>query len=96
MMMIKQLASVSKQMVMMVIKQLASVCKQMMMMMMMMIMKQLASVCKQGVNWNCSYEKVACRVANSFLAEADDDEEEEEDSKSLNRTLQIFSIHHFP
>ena len=80
-MMIKQLASsVSKQMVMMVIKQLASVCKQMMMMMMMLIMKQLASVCKQGVNWNCSYEKVACRVANSFLAEADGDEEE--DSKS--------------
>ena len=78
MMMIKQLASVSKQMVMMVIKQLASVCKQMMMMMM---IKQLASsVCKQGVNWNCSYEKVACRVANSFLAEADGDEEE--DSKS--------------
>ena len=84
MMMIKQLASVSKQMVMMVIKQLASVCKQMMMMMV--IMKQLASVCKQGVNWNCSYEKVACRVANSFLAEADDDEEEE-GCKSLNRTL---------
>ena len=83
MMMIKQLASVSKQMVMMVIKQLASVCKQMMMMMM---MKQLASVCKQGVNWNCSYEKVACRVANSFLAEADDDEEVE-GCKSLNRTL---------
>ena len=57
MMMIKQLASVSKQMVMMVIKQLASVCKQMMMMIK---IKQLASVCKQGVNWNCSYEKVAC------------------------------------
>ena len=80
MMMIKQLASsVSKQMV---IKQLASVCKQMMMM-----MKQLTSVCKQGVNWNCSYEEVACRVANSFLAEADDEEDEEEGSKSLNRTL---------
>ena len=73
-------------------KQVASVCKQMMMMM----IKQLASsVCKQGVNWNCSYEKVACRVANSFLAEADDGDEEE-DSKSLNRTLLIFSIHHFP
>ena len=69
-------------------KQVASVCKQMMMMM----IKQLASsVCKQGVNWNCSYEKVACRVANSFLAEADGDEEEDR-----NRTLQIFSIHHFP
>ena len=50
---------------MMMNKQVASLCKQMMMMM----LKQLASsVCKQGVNWNCSYEKVACRVANSFLA----------------------------
>ena len=67
---------------MMMIKQLDSVSKQMVMMM----MKQLASVCKQGVNWNCSYEKVACRVANSFLAEADDDDEEE-GCKSLNRTL---------
>ena len=68
---------------MMMNKQVASECKQMMMMM----IKQLASsVCKQGVNWNCSYEKVACRVANSFLAEADDDDEEK-DSKSLNRTL---------
>ena len=68
---------------MMMNKQVASVCKQMMMMMMMMMIKQLASsVCKQGVNWNCSYEKVACRVANSFLAEADGDEEEDR-----NRTL---------
>ena len=65
---------------MMMNKQVASEYKQMMMMMM---IKQLASsVCKQGVNWNCSYEKVACRVANSFLAEADGDEEEDR-----NRTL---------
>ena len=65
---------------MMMNKQQASVYRQMMM------MNQLARVCKQGVNWNCSYEKVACRVANSFLAEADDDDEEE-GCKSLNRTL---------
>ena len=64
----------------------ASQCVQSKQMMMVIKIKQLASVCKQGVNWNCSYEKVACRVANSFLAEADDDEEEK-DCKSLNRTL---------